>query len=95
MSDFEKWWEDEKLEWSADAYKLSFVELGRIAYEAGFRAASDKAATLPQRVMFDAGYERGRKAGLEEAHIIATMQIAAKSDSPCSDICTEIEERMK
>jgi len=40
-------------------------------------------------------YEAGRKAGLEEAHIIATMQIGVISDSPCSDICTEIEERIQ
>lgn len=29
------------------------------AYAAGFREASDKAATLPHRAMYDAGYEDG------------------------------------
>ena len=29
------------------------------AYTAGFREASDKAATLPHRAMYDAGYEDG------------------------------------
>lgn len=36
------------------------------AYQAGFRAASDRAAALPQRVMFDAGYAKGYEAATQQ-----------------------------
>jgi len=75
MTDFEKFWNNEDednnfiepLPFPRDHKDLA--EWCKTAYEAGFREAADKAATLPQRAMFDAGYERGYKAGLEEARI--------------------------
>jgi len=57
---------------------------------------SDRDLEVIVEVAFiEKAYEAGRKAGLEEAHIIATMQIGVISDSPCFDICTEIEERIR
>jgi len=61
MSNFEEWYKGYDPNRVLDRVTL------RTVFEAGFREASDKIATLPQRVMFDAGFKRGRKAGLEEA----------------------------
>lgn len=36
------------------------------AYNTGFRAASDRAAILPHRVMFDAGYAKGYEAARQQ-----------------------------
>ena len=43
----------------------------KMAYNAGFREASDKAATLPMRAMYDAGYEQGVAAERERCAGIA------------------------
>lgn len=68
MNDFETWYETYERD-GGELMIYNTIDL-EMAYgagqKAGFREASDKAATLPQRAMFDAGYERGRRAGLEE-----------------------------
>ena len=67
MSDFENHMAWHYPAGMSNGDKMEHERTWDAAYEAGFRAASDKAATLPQRAMFDAGFERGRIAGLEEA----------------------------
>jgi hypothetical protein len=73
MIDFEKWLKPQLPYFKPDRDLEVIVDVAFIekAYEAGFRAASDKAATLPQQAMFDAGFERGRVAGMEIAAEIA------------------------
>ena len=54
---FEEWYET----FDSDGYSWEgFVKADlEAAFAAGFREASDKAATLPHRAMYDAGYEAG------------------------------------
>ena len=98
MSDFSQWFSEQDEVLYPRRQKPEFED----AYEAGFRAASDKAATLPQRAMFDAGYERGRIAGMEEAMEIAEQKAEYHQNTHkhtqsigMNYIATAIRERMK
>ena len=55
--EFEEWYETfDSAGYTWEGFVKADLEA---AFAAGFREASDKAATLPHRVMYDAGYEDG------------------------------------
>ena len=70
MSGFEKYRASVSL-WDTHLTVAEQEILFEHAYNAGFREASDKAATLPMRAMYDAGYEQGVAAERERCAGIA------------------------
>ena len=72
MSGFEKYRASVSL-WDTHLTVAEQEILFEHAYNAGFREASDKAATLPMRAMYDAGYEQGVAAERERCAGIAAL----------------------